>query len=98
MWENKVRETGPQQVVARATPQILSNGIFGAQHHFSQAGLCPLGSNQLLLRTLWGSFLHEQNSNVWHISLCIFNDGKSTTFDGEQDINTNEELSIENQM
>ena len=42
MWENNVRETGPQQVVARATQQILSDGIFGAQHGFYQAALCPL--------------------------------------------------------
>lgn len=40
MWENKERETGPQQTI-RVTQQILSEAIFGAQHHFSQAGLPP---------------------------------------------------------
>lgn len=95
MWENNVRETGPQQVVARATQQILSDGIFGAQHGFYQAALCPLGSDQLLLKKLWEFFLYELNSNGGYISLFVFNDGKPTTFDGEQN---NEELSLGNQM
>lgn len=51
------------------------------KHHSSQAGLCPLGSSLLLLRTLWEFFLYEWSSNIWH-NVCI-NDGKSTTFDGE---------------
>ena len=69
MWENKVRETGPQQIVATATQQILSEGIFGAQHGIYQAALSPLGSNQLLLRKLWEFFLYELNSNGGYISL-----------------------------
>lgn len=90
-----MRETGSQQAVARVTQRILSAGISGARHHFPQTGLCLLGSNLLLLRTLWKLLLYEWNSNVWHISLCIFNNSKSTTFEGEE---CNKESSLGSQV
>ena len=71
MWENNVRETGPQQVVARATQQNLSDAILGAQHGFYQAALCPLGSNQLLLKNFWEFFLYELSSIGGYSSLYL---------------------------